>query len=277
MAESQKSREADDDERDDERDDADEREDDQDEDASPAKAPNVAGAANVEAARSGSDAADDDDAPAPAATPAKKAAALGGPKPKKAKVKKRAVSVAAPTGGARVAAQPITARQPGALGKSLVLFVIVVGGLAAGFALLGRDGDNKAPAVPKWAVGQTVDVEITVVPSDRQDLACASKDELAGRHCQFEERNRPWKSADADEKILKPYTTTDRVQFLAAGLWDQPALKGKLPTSRFSVKCKYKVEGKLAKPWIRWAADGQWFERVDDWYAGPVTDCTIAQ
>jgi hypothetical protein len=275
MAESQKSREADDDERDDEREDA------EDEDASPAKAPNVAGAANVEAARSGSDDADEDededDAPPPAATPAKKAAALGGPKPKKAKVKKRAVATAAPTGGARVAAQPTTARQPGALGKSLLLFVIVVGGLAAGFALLGRDGDNKAPAVPKWAVGQTVDVEITVVPSDRQDLACASKDELGGRHCQFEERNRPWKSADADEKVLKPYTTTDRVQFLAAGLWDQPALKGKLPTSRFSVKCKYKVEGKLAKPWIRWAADGQWFERVDEWYAGPVTDCTIAQ
>jgi len=288
MAESsKKSREADDDERDAERDDADEqddeRDDDQDDDAAPAaaaKAPNVAGAANVQAARSGADDddedEDEDDAPPPAATPAKKAAVEGGPKPKKAKSKKPAAA-ASPGRANVVTAQRAAPRQPGALGKSLVLFMIVVGGLALGFFLLGREGDNKPPPVPKWAVGQTVDVEITVVPSDRQDLACASKTELEGRHCQFEERNRPLKSSDPDEKILKPYTTTDRVQFLAAGLWDQPSLKAKLPTTRFSVKCKYKVEGKIPKPWIRWASDGQWFERVDDWYAGPVTDCTIAQ
>ena len=206
--------------------------------------------------------------------PAKKAAAEPAPKPKK-KAKKRPAE--APVKAQPLKAQPVQGRQPGALGKSLVLFIIVVGGLALGFAVLGREEKDKPPPTPKWNVGQTVDVEITVVPTDRQDLACASKEQIEGRHCQFEERNRPMKPGDPDDKILKPYTTTDRVQFLAAGLWDQPTLKAKLPSTRFSVKCKYKVEGKLPKPWIRWAADGQWFERVDEWYAGPVQDCVLVQ
>jgi hypothetical protein len=287
MAEaSDKDRRDPDDERDEDERDEDERDEDEDapgkgdegkgdddaDDEEPAaakKAPNVPGAATKEAAGSL-------DEP-PKGAVAKKAAE-GEARPKKKK-KKAAAAEGAPAKPRMVAAQRVAPRQGGALGKSLVLFVIVVGGLAAGFALLGRDdGKGDAPPVPKWTVGQTVDVEITLVPSDSKDLACASQEVLAERHCQFEDKGKTWsKGNDPDEKIFKPYTTTDRVQFLAAGVWSQPALKSKLPTTRFSVKCKYKVDGKLKKPNIRWAQDGQWFERNDDWFAGAVSDCTLVQ
>jgi len=217
---------------------------------------------------------DEDDEPPPpkVETPKKKTASgKAGGRPKEKSLRKDGPKAKL------VTPRPAPPRAQGALGKSLVLFVIVVGGLALGFALLGREGGGgDATPAPKWNVGQTIDTEVTLVPSDSKDLACASADEISGRHCQYEAQAKPWsKGSDPDEKILKPYTTTDRIQFLAAGLWDQPALKGKLPNTRFSVKCKYKVEGKLKKPSIRWAADGQWFERADDWYAGSVNDCQL--
>jgi hypothetical protein len=164
----------------------------------------------------------------------------------------------------------------GSLGKSVMLFFVIVIGLGAGFAILGRETqvDNR----PKWKVGDTADVEITLVKSDRQDLACAATEEVAGKHCAFEAMNKPWTKGNAsdDKQILKPYTTVDRVQFTAAGLWADPSMQpDKLPTTRFTVKCKYKVEGKLPNVGVRWEQTGQWFPNTD-WYAGSVTDCKVS-
>ena len=75
--------------------------------------------------------------------------------------------------------------------------------------------------------------------------------------------------------MLKPYTTTDRIQFTAAGVWSQPALAGdKLPATRFSLKCKFKVEGTLKNLSVRWDHAGQWFPN-NEWFAGAVSDCKI--
>jgi hypothetical protein len=165
----------------------------------------------------------------------------------------------------------------GSLGKSVMLFFIIVIGLGAGFAILGREPPVTADR-PKWKVGDTVDVEITLVKTDRQDLACASAEEVAGKHCTFEATAKPWSKGDVsdDKKILKPYTTTDRVQFTAAGLWSDPALTpDKLPGARFSVKCKYKVEGTLKDLGVRWNPTDQWYSNKD-WYAGSVSSCSLA-
>src|SRR5262249_6865338 len=126
----------------------------------------------------------------------------------------------------------------GSLGKSLFLFVIVLGALGGAFMLLGKEdsaGQGPAPA-PKWNVGQTVDLEITVVPSDAKELACASTTAIEGRKCEFETPQKPAaQSASDDKHMLKPYTTTDRVQFIAAGLWSEPSLAPtKMPATRFS-------------------------------------------
>jgi hypothetical protein len=46
-------------------------------------------------------------------------------------------------------------------------------------------------------------------------------------------------------------------------------------TTRFSVKCKYQVEGTVKKPAIRWGSDKPFYDSPGDWYAGFVSGCTV--
>lgn len=122
----------------------------------------------------------------------------------------------------------------------------------------GEDGEG--PSGPKWKVGQEVDVKLPLVADDKRNLVCASEDEVAERHCAFESKEKAWRSSETDDtKLLKPYTTSDHVQFLAAGLWAEPVLRGTLPAIRFTVRCKLIVEGTTSKAAIRWASDGPWY------------------
>jgi hypothetical protein len=214
--------------------------------------------------------------PASAAKPVAKVAAKPGTAAKPGPARPGAAAAKRTTGPSGVRPRPAAPATRGSFGKSLILFVIVFGGLAAAFAFLGRE-ENTGPVKPKWAVGQTVDVEITVVKSDQKDLSCASSDEVGGKHCAFEAQNKPWSKGDNtdDKKLLKPYTTTDRIQFTAAGVWSDPATTpDKLPATRFSLKCKYKVEGTLKKVDVRWDSAGAWYPN-NDWYAGSVSDCKV--
>jgi hypothetical protein len=174
-------------------------------------------------------------------------------------------------------ARPVAARKGGSLGKSMILFVIIVGGLAAAFALLGTESSS-GPAAPKWKTGDTTDLELTLVAGDKTNLACSSSDDVAGAHCAFEDKAKPWSKGDNtdDKKVLKPYTTVDHVQVLASGLWSDPGMTGTLPATRFSVKCKYKVEGKMKAAAIRWASDGPWYDSKD-LYAGSISGCKLVQ
>ena len=198
------------------------------------------------------------------------------PKPARAAAKSAGKSKGSSTARAKPA-RTVPVKQGSSLGKSMILFVVIIGGLAAGFALLGREQPPAGAVKPKWTVGQTVDVDITLVKNDRTELSCASPEELGGKHCAFEAVNKPWSKGDNndDAKLLKPYTTTDRIQFTAAGVWSQPALAGdKLPATRFSLKCKFKVEGTLKNLSVRWDHAGQWFPN-NEWFAGAVSDCKI--
>lgn len=128
-----------------------------------------------------------------------------------------------------------------------------------------------------WSVGDVVDVQLPLVKSDRIELGCSSLDEVAGKHCAFEAPDKAWSKGENndDKKLLKPYTTTDRAQFTAAGLWSEPALALEpLPRARFTVKCRYKVEGMLKTAAVRWERTGQWY-RANNWYAGTLSDCKV--
>jgi hypothetical protein len=199
--------------------------------------------------------------PAKAKTGAKKSAD-GGEKPKSAK------------SAARRAPPPTTA----SLGKSITMFVVVVGTLAVGFALLGQERGGGGAKGPNWKVGQTVDLEVTLVASDKRELSCASSEEVNGRHCGFEAPNKPWSKdpAQDDKKTFRPYTSTDNNQFVAAGLWSEPALADPLPPSRFSVKCKYTVEGKLKAPTFHWESGWEGQPR-GEMFAGVVSGCTLVK
>lgn len=174
-------------------------------------------------------------------------------------------------------ARPVAARKGGSLGKSMILFVVIVGGLAAAFALLGTESSS-GPAAPKWKTGDVTDLELTLVADDKKNLGCASSDDIAGAHCAFEDKTKPWSKGDNadDKKLLKPYTTVDHVQVLASGLWSDPGMTGTLPTVRFSVKCKYKVEGKMKTAAIRWNGDGPWYDSKD-LYSGSISGCKLVQ
>ena len=205
--------------------------------------------------------------------PRDEAASSAAAAPKRKKRKKRPADPPQPA-----APDPIEAKA--AARRTLLLRVGAVLAATAVLAavLLFIQARRRPKAVTEWEAGDVVDVEITLVSSDARNLACAAKDQVGGRHCAFETSSKPWSadSAAADDKtVLKPYTTTNRVSVTAAGLWSEPALQGKLPTARFSVKCKYKVEGKLKNPSIRWTPTGPWIEQDKDWPSGIVSECTI--
>ncbi|MFO0592678.1 MAG: hypothetical protein U0441_34360 [Polyangiaceae bacterium] len=163
------------------------------------------------------------------------------------------------------------------LGKSVSLFVAIVGGISVLMLLLGNERGVSGPAAPQWKEGDTVDVDITLVSTDKQDLACASGSDLKGLHCGFESQGKRWTKTDAtDEKTtLRPYSTVNGVNFLAAGVWSDPALTADLPKTRFAVTCKFKVAGKFGRADVRWH-EGEGWNNTDGWFTGDVSACKIS-
>lgn len=128
----------------------------------------------------------------------------------------------------------------------------------------------------QWKVGDTVTVDIYLVPQDVQALACGLDESFDGLRCAFDLTGSSAAAAKLDDgHLLRPYPTSDGTQVLAAGLWSEPALKGKLPNSRFLVQCRYSVNGIAKTLAVRWAEDGPWFTKSDS-PVGRVADCTIA-
>jgi hypothetical protein len=193
------------------------------------------------------------------------------------------------------------------VGKSVIVFIVIISG---GFSFLPAarpkrssagplspkstahpselppvaphpvpDPPPQAPRVsrPRWSAGETVNVEITLVPDDRNGLSCSASDEIAGKHCAFEAIDKAWSKGYTtdDKKLFKPYTTVGHVQFVAAGMWSQPELApDRLPFKRFSVKCKYRVDRLLKNLAVRWRPTEQWYLQ-EEWYAGSVSDCKL--
>jgi hypothetical protein len=183
-------------------------------------------------------------------------------------------AASASSGGARKAPPPRRA----ALGTSILLFVLIIGGLSAGFAILGREDTTP----PKWTVGQVLDLDVTLVPSDARNLTCATAEEIASRHCAFESEGKPWTKGDVtdDKTLLRPYTTTNGIQFFGAGLWSDAGMSPSiLPAdeARFTARCKYKVEGFIKRGKVRWAPGGPWFEWNDPHAAGTLSDCKVTK
>ena len=197
------------------------------------------------------------------------------PTRKKHRKGKRRTSDSAPDSAAR---REVAARLASAARRSLLKragILVVTAGVLVGALLFVRARSRPKPP-GEWDAGDVVDVEITLVSADAKNLACAASEAVAGRHCAFETTTKPWSAGASDDNTtLRPYTTTHRAAMLAAGLWSQPALEGKLPTGRFSVKCKYAIEGKLMNPSIRWASAGPWLDQTKGWTSGVVSGCQL--
>ncbi len=203
--------------------------------------------------------------------------------PEKASLRKRG-------GGSKRSGSASARRKPatGSAGKALI-YVLLVGAIAVAFAYLGQmEGGSTSSGPPRveWKEKDTVKVAITLVTTDVNDLACASSDELEGLRCGFVAKNKRSPKGNKprqDPQVLQPYTTVDRIQFMAAGLWQQPELKARLdkedwsnPSPRFTVHCKLDIKGKVDTASVRWKPEEGWYP-ANGWWAGSVTECKIKE
>lgn len=160
-----------------------------------------------------------------------------------------------------------------------IIAAIVLLGIPVALFLSSREPKRAVvlPASTQWATGSVQNIDITLMATDRGNLSCASKEEVAGRHCEFKAASEKW-PAD-DKQTLRPYRLAgNNDPVLAAGVWSEPAVTKGLPNDRFTLRCKYKVEGKVTKPGVRWqSSEPTFYDEPFDWPAGSVSDCAITR
>jgi len=159
-----------------------------------------------------------------------------------------------------------------------------------GFAILSEFTYKRSTTPPKpIELGKDVDVSITLVSTDAKALACSSKLEVAGFHCEFQSRTDRWNRPSTSGRpplldTLAPYKTTDDVTLLVPALFNQDALRERLAIDppnfgqehlRFVANCKLHVDGKMPELEVRWAPQGQWQTQKDVW-VGTVTGCWLS-
>lgn len=123
-------------------------------------------------------------------------------------------------------------------------------------------------AIPLWrwrgntsGAGATVMARITLVTSDRDDLACASPRVVNGYRCAFEKDTGVQRAPAA--KWLAPYMTESHQMFLLPELFNQTSLKVRYekepPTTtprsalrRFTAVCKLRLIEKVSGVQVRW-------------------------
>jgi hypothetical protein len=150
-----------------------------------------------------------------------------------------------------------------------------------GMVLSGIGGALAFNTMPMWnpkaaaAIGKPQTVEVTLVAADKTNLACSSDAVVDGLHCGFGADGKKW-AGEAGSGVLQPFTTTDKKSILGAGLWDDAALKGKLPSARFRARCDFTPAGEIAAPKVRWAP-GAFKDAPGGWRAGRLSSCTILE
>ncbi len=149
-------------------------------------------------------------------------------------------------------------------------------------------GSRRTPR--RFAAGQSVDVEITLVTADVRDLACASDETIGGARCLYDARGNlrgdlPTASPGTSPEVLAPYMTTDNVLFLVAGLFAEPAIAQRLaeepPTAareqlgRFAARCSLKLEGQAKDVAVRWSPGAAFAPRPEGAWAGRISGCKL--
>lgn len=141
-------------------------------------------------------------------------------------------------------------------------------------------GKRRTPTSALQA-GKTIDVSITLVTADSNDLACAGNDVVEGARCAFVRDGSP---ASAQGPVLAPYMTLDNVLFLIPDLWSEPALAQRLAEDppnvprdrlrRFTARCKFTAQQVAKDFYVRWQPNQDWSHRRDAW-VGSISGCRI--
>ncbi|MES1208463.1 MAG: hypothetical protein ABUS79_21195 [Pseudomonadota bacterium] len=133
--------------------------------------------------------------------------------------------------------------------------------------------------------GSTVQAEITLVTSDRDDLACASDKAVGPYRCEFRAPGTPWPDAFAPVDKLAGYYTLDRKLYVIPGLFEQPALAKRYADeeqrhlareqrARFVATCQLKLVDRFKDFQTRWLKGGEWNHQDEAWVATP-SDCQV--
>jgi hypothetical protein len=132
------------------------------------------------------------------------------------------------------------------------------------------------------AILRTTSADITLVTSDRSDVACVSLKGFQGYYCGFSTEIVNWQGDEQNK--LAPYYTVDRHQYLIPGLFLEPAIRDRyqseLPNKppeklrRFTAHCQIKIIGKLAGVRTHWRVNTAW-GNPEDIEVGTVSGCKI--
>ena len=137
------------------------------------------------------------------------------------------------------------------------------------------------------ATGSIVMAPITLISSDRDDLACASSRMFGRYRCEFETGGAVRATPTPEHERLVPVFTTDRQMYLVPNIFGQPAVAGRYGTEvpqgksrdtlkRFTANCELKllekVDGTAFE--VRWLRGEKFNPGISGWVA-ELVNCTI--
>jgi len=159
-------------------------------------------------------------------------------------------------------------------------WLVVLGALVlgAGLLFLTRGGPQGG--------GDGVSLRITLITSDRHDLACALDDAVAGLRCAYRSDGTAVEPVPAADQLLAPYMTPDRRLLLVPGLFEQPAITARYDQEkpigrprqrlkRFVATCQMQLLTKVPQAKVRFGKRGNWDQVADTWIAKP-TNCSVS-
>jgi hypothetical protein len=159
--------------------------------------------------------------------------------------------------------------------KTVVIFYTIVSLVWICFAWSGkRPLYSSGPTLRR--LGETYQVEITLVREDNTHLACASPKDFSGLHCAYRNPQVPWVDNPPDDgKLLRPYSTVEGEQLLGSGLWAQLDKQSPLPSHRFSVLCVFRPVAAVRSISVRWNTKASFGPVNKTVFAGSLSDCII--
>jgi len=164
-------------------------------------------------------------------------------------------------------------------------FGLVVVGLILAAVLWGYRGSPSAVPAPAFEPGGIVDVPVTLVTADRNELACALPDSIQQYACAWSGPDSKREPLPSPERVLAPYLTTSGQLFLIAGLFEQPAVAQRYDREnpsgrkreelrRFTASCKLRLLGEVDAR-VQFSPGSPWGELQKVWATAP-TQCTIS-
>jgi hypothetical protein len=130
-----------------------------------------------------------------------------------------------------------------------------------------------------------VPAAITLITSDREDLACGMDRSVGAWRCGFSASGEARNPPAAGEDVLAPYLTVSRAMFLVPGLFDQPALAARYRAEppagvarsnlrRFVASCRLRLRERVRTVSVRWERTAEWQPASDAWVAD-VVGCRV--